>query len=277
MRKRVLHVVLAALFACLLCRQASAGELPLTAPLAGEYIAVDRPDGGVEELASYLYSRSVLTVAPYTEYSRTRLLLYATSFTSPVIARKAYVNYFEELEQVAPYVFEDRQGNVISFVVDEAGEPVEMDFSGERYEPMTTGRTVWLVNITLAFLHGLCFYAPLTLVCIGMSWLRARRRMWRSFAVTRLHTALCLTLTLAALNTFHLLTLAANGVAIEGVQRLLLRANLPLMALLAALPVAMVCCWKRGELETRQKAGYGANILVAAAMLAVMTGWRLYT
>ena len=273
MQKRWLALALLALLA--LSSTAGAEELPLCAPLAGEYITRDREEPGVRELASYLYANTILTAEPYTDYSRTRLTLYSTTITSPVIAQGSHVFYYETLEQVEPYVFLDDRGSTVTFFVDENGDPTGFNLDGVAYEPMFFWRQPAFINLTIFVIQGLCVLGPAMLLCVLVAWRVNRRRRWRSFAATRMNTALCGALALVGLNTFGLLAFAVPDYAYAQYAPLLWL-NAALMVCLVALPVGMVVTWRRSELVARQKLCYAGSIAAAVVTLALMLAWQLY-
>lgn len=122
--------------------------------------------------------------------------MYSTSFTSPIIGRGSFGSYYQELTQVAPYVFVDMAGHVITFRVDENGRPTGLDFEGTEYVPMKLSRSPTFINLTLGFLQYLALYALAALaIWAAYAW-SARRRMWRSYTATKLHTALLILMTL---------------------------------------------------------------------------------
>lgn len=273
MHKRFLAFLLLTIL--LILPNAHAQELPLCADLAGDYIARDREPAGVRELASYLYASTILTAAPYTDYSRTRLTLYSTTITSPIIAQGEHLSYYQVIQQQSPYVFLDEWGNTVTFQVDPDGRCTGFDLEGEAYVPITPDRTAGFINATLWLLQALCFAGPAALALVALAWAMARRRNWRSFAVTHLNTALCACVSAAAINTFYLLAFAVPQQAYAQYQPLLWL-NAALMASLAALPVSMALTWRRGELVLRQKLCYAGDIAVALTLLALMAVWQLY-
>mgnify|MGYP007099239666 FL=1 len=255
---------------------AAAAPLPRTAALAGDYIPADAGKGGVEELSSYLYASSVLTAAQYTESSRSKLLLYSTSFTSPIIGRGSFGSYYQELTQVAPYVFVDMAGHVITFRVDENGRPTGLDFEGTEYVPMKLSRSPTFINLTLGFLQYLALYALAALaIWAAYAW-SARRRMWRSYTATKLHTALLILMTLTVWNTLFLLVDAAS-LSFSYASRVPMMIANAVLAALTGLDCLLIAAFApRGELLRRQKIFYFINIAHAAVLVFLVFYWQLF-
>lgn len=275
---RRLFSALALLFALILTLSAAAAAepLPRTATLAGDYIPADAGKGGIEELSSYLYSSSVLTAAQYTESSRSKLLLYSTSFTSPIIGCGSFGSYYQELTQIAPYVFVDSPGHLITFHVDENGHPTGLNLEGTEYVPMKLSRSPSFINLTIGFLQYLALYTLASLVVWAVYAWRARQRMWKSYAATRLHTALLVLMTLCVWNTLFLLVDAASLDFSYSARVPMMVANAVLAALtgLDCLLIALLA--PRGELLRRQKVFYSINIAHAIVLVFLVFYWQLF-
>lgn len=267
-----------ALLLCMLCGGAPTlaleTQLPVCADVAGEYLHADRAPQGARLLSSYLSVFSTVTARPYTELSRTKLYIYQTLISTPYAGRGAVTPYFEEVTQVEPYVFEDRNGTRYAFTLDSSGG-AQLSIDGERWVLKGGLITPAFINATIFILQWLCLYAIVALCAILYYALKNRRLRWKSLAATRANTALTVTLGATLLTNAILLIWGVPSLPYERLWPFFALNALYLIAL-AALCVLIACTARKSELDTRQKIAYSLNTVCALTLLALMLLWELY-
>lgn len=160
--------------------------------------------------------------------------------------------------------------------MDENGRPTGLDFEGTEYVPMKLSRSPTFINLTLGFLQYLALYALAALaIWAAYAW-SARRRMWRSYTATKLHTALLILMTLTVWNTLFLLVDAAS-LSFSYASRVPMMIANAVLAALTGLDCLLIAAFApRGELLRRQKIFYFINIAHAAVLVFLIFCWQLF-
>lgn len=265
------------LLLCLLILPVLADEaqMPLAATFAGDYITANSGESGAEEFSRYLYSSTILTVKPYTEQSRSKVIMFSTAISSPIIARGSFISYHEILTQVEPGVFTDMRGNKIAFSLDESGKPIGIDFSGSAYVPLTAGRSPLVINSFINLFQFLLAFSIFSLLVSFVYFIKNTKASWKSFIATRINSCLTLVLALALANNAILLVYSISTLPYAqcNIHFIL---NYVLLGVIPALIVALCCTWRKSELIRRQKVCYILNIIASLLMLMIILFWQLY-
>lgn len=250
-------------------------ELPVAGILAGDYISAQSGTNGAKELSSYLYSSMIITVKPYTEHSRSKVTIYSTAISSPIIARRDFISYHEILMQKAPYVFTDSRGNTITFTLSDQGTPTGLDIAGDSYVPLTPGRTPLVINGTIFILQSLFYCSILAIAMLIIYYIKNRKQQWHSFIATRLNTCLTLVIIGTVVNNAVLLISSIDSLPYAQCT-IHFVLNYAGLALMIGLSIAIICTWRRSELVKRQKAVYIVNMIAAATLITIIMFWQLY-
>ena len=250
-------------------------ELPVCAGVAGVYLQAERAEPGARLLSSYLNTFTTVTARPYTDSSRSKLYIFQTIVSTPYAGNAPFIPYFEEVTQIAPYVFTDRKGVEYIFEVNDAGKVSCLSIDGVLWVPSHGLTSSFAINMTVLLLQFLCLYIIVALFLTALFTRKHRRLCWRSLTATRLNTALTFCQTAALLTNAILLIWAVPALPYERL-RIFFVLNILYMLALPSLCASVILCARRSELLTHQKIAYAINIVCGLTLFVLLIAWGLY-